>query len=131
MPRWLVWLYVLTGLPPFAWMLWMIYLQLFYGLPDKAGIAAMMGVMVGFVPFCGLQFAKLIWSHRKGIELPGLVLSACFLLLTGLIAIMRVTGDFGERVYGGFVPLWEVGFVLAVPFGLVMAVGLWYAEREA
>ena len=122
---------VLAGLPPVAWMLFIIYLQLFYALPPTAGTAGMMGVIAGFLPFCGLQFAKLLWSFRKGIELHGAVMSAVMLTLTGLIAIMRVTGEFSERVYGSWVPMFEVGFVLAVPFGLVLAVGLWYAEREA
>jgi hypothetical protein len=111
----------------------MLYFAFTRGAPDIAITAGMMGVMCGFLPFVGMQFAKLLWKAsddpRSGLSAP--FLAVCFVVLVGLLAIMRLTGEFGERVYGSFVPLWEFGAVLGTPFGLVMAVALWHAERES
>jgi hypothetical protein len=125
-PRWVTILVFVSGIPSFAWMLWIIYLTL-HGLPPKAGMAGMMGVLAGFLLLCGLQFAKLFWSMRKGLELPAYILSGSCLMLVGLLAVMRETGEFS---YGPYSFDFVVGFSLAVPFGLSMALALWYAERD-
>jgi hypothetical protein len=108
---------------------WLVYLQITLELPALACTAGMMGVMAGFIPWTGLQFAKLLWRLRRANP-SGAVVAVVMVLLVGLIAIMRVTGEFTEQVYGSYVPLFTFGFVVTVPFGLSMAVGLWYVERD-
>lgn len=132
MNRWLFTLFGLSALPPFSWMVWLIYLQITAGMPDRAGVAGMMGVMAGFLPFVGMQFAKLFWQTFANVKSPlrfhGLLLAICFELMTGLIAIMRFTGDFSERVYGDYVPLFSFGAAISVPAGVLAAVLMWFAE---
>ncbi len=125
MPRWLPVLALLLGLPALAWNFWMIYLKLFHRLPDVAGTAGMMGVLAGFFTIAGVPVARWLWRQGEARFLALLTL-----LLAGLIAIMKVMGDFGEGVYGGFVPVFTFGFVLGVPPGIAVVAMLWFEETK-
>lgn len=103
----------------------MIYLRLFHRLPDVAGTAGMMGVLAGFLTIAGLPVARWLWRSDTDRTLAVLTL-----LLAGLIAIMKVTGDFGSDVYGDFVPVFSVGFVLGALPAVAVVTLLWFEEPK-
>lgn len=131
-PFWVPALLVVTAIPPFAWMLFLHYLQVGHGLPDKAAGAGVFGVLAGLFTFGGVQLAKNFWLHRstRGLESNSIALTICCLICLGVLAIVRFSDEVRELIFGEFGTGFEIGFVLTIPFALAMAVALWRAERE-
>ena len=58
------------------------------------------------------------------------VLAACMLGMVGLLAVMKWSGEFDERVLGPYARFLDFGFYLGVPLGVCVIAALWLKEKR-
>lgn len=49
---------------------------------------------------------------------------------TSLLAVMKWSGEFDERVLGPYAPFLDFGFYLGVPLGVCVIAALWLKEKR-
>ena len=126
-------LFGLTAVVAFAYIGLLTYLLVTLQLPHQAAFLGNYGVVVGMLTIAGLTLAKLFWdmarSHEGGYP-PGYMLAACMLAMVGLLAVMKWSGEFDERVLGPYARFLDFGFYLGVPLGVCVIAALWLKEKR-
>jgi hypothetical protein len=126
-------LFGLTAVVAFAYIGLLTYPFVTRQLPHQAVFLGSYGVVVGMLTIAGLTLAKFFWdmarSHERGYP-PGSMLAACMLAIVGLLAVMKWSGEFDERVLGPHARFLDFGFSLGVLLGVCMIAALWLEERR-
>lgn len=101
-----------------------LWLGLTGRIPHGAWSAANYGVVVGTIAIAGMSFARLLFGiDRRPLGL-------LFIAMTGLFAVMKWQGEFGERVFGPFTGWLDFGFTVGVAWGAVGAAMMYIDEQN-
>ena len=82
-------------------------------IPFRASFAANYGVAVGMITIAGMAIARLFVSIDRR------PLGMVFIAMTGLLAVMKLQGEFGEEVFGSFTKWLDFGFIIGIAWGAV------------
>ena len=93
-------------------------------IPFNASFAANYGVVVGMIAIAGMSIARMFFGigrHPLGL---------LFIAMTGLFAVMKWQGEFGEQVFGPFTKWLDFGFTIGIAWGVVGAALLLIDEQD-
>jgi hypothetical protein len=93
-------------------------------IPFGASFAANYGVVVGMIAIAGMSFARMFFRIGRG------PLGLLFIAMTGLFAVMKWQGEFGEQVFGPFSKWLDFGFIIGIAWGAAGVALLFIDEKD-
>ena len=130
MPWFVRWSAVVATAVPICWVLWLMYLSIFDGLPERASFAGGVGSLTALGVIAGLALAKEWWWDRQKLWLPSVAMCVTMIVVFCAGSAFRLSPELSQMAFGSYYWLYEAGFFVSAPGALAAVVACWYRERR-